>query len=95
MNSTREQLQFKKKGKMTVDSHFWRSDEEYEQEKVEITIHLELLTELLQENVRNQTHGWTMRNKVKWQKLHSKKEKQVNIRLMEELKKLEQMLSCE
>ena len=71
------------------------TDEEYEQEKAEIKIHLELLMELLQENVRTRTHGWTMRKKVKWQKLHVKREKQVNIQLMEELRKLEQMLSCE
>jgi len=45
--------------------------------------------------VRNQTHGWTMRKKVKWQKLHTKRENQVNIQLMEELRKLEKMLSCE
>jgi len=36
-----------------------------------------------------------MRNKVEWQKLHAKKETQVNIQLMEEMMKLEQMLSCE
>lgn len=71
------------------------TDEEYEWEKVEITIHLELLMELLQENVKDQTHGWTMRKKVKWQKLHSKREKKVNIQLTEELRKLEQMLSFE
>ena len=80
---------------MTVDSHFQRFHEEYEREKAEIEIHLELLMELLQENVRYQTHGWTMRKKVKWQKLHAKREKQVNIQLMEELRKLKQMLSCE
>ena len=97
MKSTHEQMQFTKKGKMTVDSHFQRSDEdhngrkmkenskvsgickqsmyeEYEQKKAEIIIHLKFLMELLQENVRNQTHGWTMRNKVEWQKLHAKKE---------------------
>ena len=34
-------------------------DEEYEREKAEITIHLELLMELLQENVKEWTHGWT------------------------------------
>ena len=64
-------------------------DEEYEWEKAEIKIHLEFLMELLQENMRNQTHGWTMKRKVKWQKLHARREKQVNIQLMEELRKLE------
>ena len=47
MKSTREQRQSTKKGKMTVDSHFQRSDEEYEQEKAKITIHLEFLMEFL------------------------------------------------
>ena len=42
------------------------TQEEYEKEKAEIAVHLELLMELLQENVRNQRHGWTMRKKVKW-----------------------------
>lgn len=79
MKSTNEQMQFTKEGKMTVDSHFHRSDEEYEREKAEIKIHLELLMKLLQENMRTQTHGWTMRRKVKWQKLHAKRENQVNI----------------
>ena len=32
---------------------------------------------------------------MKWQKLHAKREKQVNIQLMEELRKLGQILSCE
>ena len=41
------------------------TDEEYEQEKAKIKIHLELLMELLQKNVKYQTHGWTMRKKVK------------------------------
>jgi len=47
MKSTCEQMKFRKEGKMTVDSHFRRSDEEYEWEKAEITIHLELLMKLL------------------------------------------------
>ena len=64
-------------------------DEEYEWEKGEITIHLELLMKMLWENVKNQTHGWTIRKKVKWQKLHIKREKQVNIQLGEEMRKLE------
>ena len=40
--------------------------EDYEWEKAEITVHLELLMKLLQRNVKDQTHGWTMRKKVKW-----------------------------
>ena len=42
------------------------TDEEYEREKAEIAVHLELLMELLQRNKKDQRHGWTMRNKVKW-----------------------------
>ena len=45
--------------------------------------------------MRNLTHGWTMRRKVKWQKLHARREKQVNIQFIEELRKIKQMLSCE
>ena len=45
------------------------TDEEYEKEKAEIVVHLELLMELLQENVRDQGNGWTMRKRVKWQRL--------------------------
>lgn len=70
------------------------TDEEYEREKVEITIHLELLMELLQENVKNRTHGWTMRKRMKWQKLHAKRKRLINIQLAEELRKLEPLLSC-
>jgi len=38
--------------------------EEYEKEKAEIAVQLELLMELLQENVKDQRHGWNMRKKV-------------------------------
>lgn len=71
------------------------TDEDYEQEKAKITVHLELLMELLQRNVKDQTHGWTMRKKVKWQRLRAKREQQVNIQLTEELRKLEQMISVQ
>ena len=55
------------------------TDKDYEREKAEIKIHLELLMELLQRNMKDQTHGWTMRKKVKWQRLHAKREQHVNI----------------
>ena len=55
------------------------TDEDYKREKAEITVHLELLMELLQRNIKDQTHGWTMTKKVKWQRLHAKREQQVNI----------------
>ena len=70
------------------------TDEEYEREKAEITVHLEFLMELLQRN-KDQRHGWTMRKKVKWQRLHAKREQQVNIQLTEELRKLEQMMNVQ
>jgi hypothetical protein len=35
------------------------TDEEYEKEKAEIAVHLELLMELLRENMKDQRHGWT------------------------------------
>ena len=42
------------------------TQEEYEKEKAEIAVHLELLMELLQENVKDQRHGLLMRKRVKW-----------------------------
>ena len=65
------------------------TDEEYEKEKAEIAVHLELLMELLQESVKDQRHGWTMRKRVKWQRLQQKRDQQINMQLTEELKKLE------
>ena len=64
------------------------NDEDYEWEKAEIKFCLELLMELLQRNAKDQRHGWTMKKKVKWQRLHAKREQQVNIELTEELRKL-------
>ena len=68
------------------------TDEEYKQEKAEIIVHLELFMELLQRN-KDQIHGWTVRKKVKWKRIHAKREQRVNIQLTEELRKLEQMMS--
>ena len=67
----------------------------YEREKVEIKFHLELLKELLERNMKYHTHGWTMKKKVKWQRLHAKREQQVKIHLIEEMRKLEQMMSVQ
>ncbi|MCY6525151.1 hypothetical protein, partial [Actinobacillus pleuropneumoniae] len=39
------------------------TNEEYEKEKDEVKIHLELLMELLQENMKGQRHGWLMRKR--------------------------------
>ena len=51
--------------------------------------------ELLQRKVKDQRHGWTMRKKVTWQRLHAKREQLVNIQLTEEPRKLEQMMSVQ
>ena len=49
--------------------------------------------ELLQENMKDQRHGWTIKKKVKWHKLQVKRDQQINMQLIEELKKLEQMMN--
>lgn len=71
------------------------TNEEYEKEKAEITIHLELLMELLQENMKGQRHGCLMRKRVKWQRLQQKRDRQINMQLTEELKKLEKMMDVQ
>ena len=71
------------------------SQDQIDRERAYIKFHLEFLMELLQRNVKYQRHGWTMRNNVKWQRLHAKREKKVNIQLTEELRKLEQMISVQ
>ena len=71
------------------------TNEEYEREKAEITVHLELLMELLQENTKDQRHGWTMKKKVKWQRLQVKRDQQINMQLTEELRELKQMMSIQ
>lgn len=71
------------------------TDEDYEWEKAEITVHLEFLMELLQINVKDETHGWTMRKKVKWKRLYAKREQQVNISLKKVLRKLKKMISVQ
>ena len=49
--------------------------------------------ELLQRNKKDQRHGWTMRKKVKWQRLQVKRNQQINMQLIEEIRNLEQMMS--
>ena len=46
--------------------HRQLSEEEYERDKAEVAIHLELLMEMLQMNKDDQKHGYVMRKKVKW-----------------------------
>jgi len=70
-------------------------DEEYEREKAEIRVHLEVLMELLQRKEKDQRYGYIMRKKVKWHRLQKKREKQVNSQLIEELRKLEQIMDVQ
>jgi len=39
--------------------------------------------------MKDQRHGWNMRKRVKWKRLQQKRDQQINMQLMEELKKLE------
>lgn len=71
------------------------SEEEYEREKAEIAVHLELLIKMLQMNKDDQKHGYVMTKKVKWQRLQEKRNQQVNMQLAEEMKKLEQIMSVQ
>ena len=50
------------------------TQEEYEKEKAEIAVHLELLMELLRENGKDQRHRLLMRKRVKWQRLQQKRD---------------------
>ena len=71
------------------------SEEEYEREQAEIVVHLELLMEMLQRSDEDQKHGWTMRRRVKWQRLQEKRNQQVNLEIAEELRKIKQILSTQ
>ena len=61
------------------------TDEEYEREKVEIIVHLEVLMELLQRKEEDQRCGFHMRRKIKWHRLQRRKEQMMNAQLKEEL----------
>lgn len=65
------------------------SEEEYEREKDDIVVHLELLMEMLQINREDQKHGCVIRKKVKWQRLQGKGNQRVNMQLAEKLMKLQ------
>ena len=49
------------------ENDIWRqlSDEEYEREKAEIEVHLEVMMELLQKKEEDQRCGFLVRNKLK------------------------------
>ena len=70
------------------------SKEEYEREKAEIAVQLEVLMEMLQRNEEDQKHGYVMRKKLKWQRLQEKWNHQVNMQLIKELRELEQVIDA-
>ena len=51
--------------------------------------------DMLQRNKVDQRYGWTMRKKVKWHRLQEKRKQQVNMQLIEELRKLEQIIDVQ
>lgn len=57
------------------ENGIWKqlTDEEYEREKVEIRVHLEVLMELLQRKEKDQKYGYIMRMNVKWYRLQNKR----------------------
>lgn len=68
--------------------------EEYEREKDDIVVHLQVLMEMLQRNEVDQKNGYVVRKKVKWQRLQEKRNHQVNMQLMEEIRELEQVIDA-
>lgn len=68
------------------------SDEEYDKEMAEIAVQLELLMEMLQGNEIKQKYGYVMRKKVKWKRLQEKRNQQVNMQLIKDMRDLEKIL---
>jgi len=58
----------------------WRqmNDEEYEREKAEIEVHLEVMMELLQKGKEDRRYGFLMRRNMKWHRLQKKQEQLMN-----------------
>lgn len=58
----------------------WRqmTNEEYEREKAEIVIHLEVMMEMLQKEKEYQICGFLMRRKIRWHRPHKMKEPLMN-----------------
>lgn len=71
--------------------------EDREREIAVMKVQLQVLEEWLQEQ-ENQSRGWIFPlkgKKVKWRKLQQKRDRQINMQLMEELKKLEQVMDVQ
>ena len=71
------------------------SQGEFDRERDEIDFCIGILMEMLQRSDEDQKHGWTMRRRVKWQRLQEKRNQQVNLQTAEELRKIEQILSAQ
>lgn len=63
------------------------SQEEFDREKDEIGFQIGILMKMLQKS------GWTMRKRVKWQRLRERRNLQVKSEIVEELRNIEQILS--
>ena len=50
--------------------------------------------EMLQRNEVDQKHGYVIRKKLKWQRLQEKRNHQVNMQLIKELRELEQVIDA-
>jgi len=84
----------KAKGTKAVGIQRQLSKEEYEREKAEIAVQLEVLMEMFQRNEENQKHGYVMRKKLRWRRLQEKWNYQVNLQLIKELRELEQVIDA-
>ena len=67
----------------------WMSQEEFDREKAEIGFQIGILRKMLQKSV------WTMRKRVKWPRLRDWRNQQVKLEIVEELRKIEQILSAQ
>ena len=74
------------------------SQEGIDREKAEISLHLELLMDMLQMNKEDQRYAWAMKRKVKWHRLQVQWDHRVNAQLKEELLRIseyvEKFLVC-
>ena len=68
------------------------TDEEYEREKAEIEVHLEVMMELLQKEEEDQRCGLLVKRRLKWHKLQKRKEQLMNAQWKEEIFKARECL---
>lgn len=65
------------------------SQEEFDREKSKIDFQIGILMKILQKSV------WTMRKRVKWKRLRERRNEQMKLQIVEELRKIEQILSAQ